>query len=114
MATRSAITIYDDSTDTYKGIYCHLDGYPDGVGEMLRKNYTSKEQVEALMELGDLSSLGSNLQNTVAYARDRGEEKVPPVVGKTFDRIRKEIDHEYAYLFKDGKWHVIRAARKRK
>jgi len=74
----------DDGTLT--GIYIHSDGYLDGVGRMLAAHYPKREQVDALIALGDLSSLERSLDcpeghsfNTpadgcsVAYHRDRGE-----------------------------------------
>lgn len=57
MSTRSRIAmIYED--DTVKSIYCHFDGYPSGVGKTLTNHYINPEKVKALMELGDISSLG--------------------------------------------------------
>lgn len=82
MATRSTISAYG------KKIYCNWDGYPSGVGETLKKNYKSKKKIEALMALGNISSLERlvapkegvlhSFNNpapnvTVAYHRDRGE-----------------------------------------
>ena len=42
-----------------KSIYCHWDGYPEGVGRKLLHHYKSRKQVLDLLELGDISSLGS-------------------------------------------------------
>lgn len=40
-------------------IYCHFDGYPQGVGKTLLHNYLVEDKIHKLMDLGDLSSLGS-------------------------------------------------------
>lgn len=57
MSTRSRIAI--EIGDKVKSIYCHSDGYPEGVGAILKKHYTDPEKIEKLMELGDLSRLGT-------------------------------------------------------
>ena len=65
MSTRCRIGIeYDDKT--VKSIYCHHDGYPEWVGKKLKENYTDVEKVEALLELGDISSLGKTCNSELA------------------------------------------------
>lgn len=116
MSTRSAI-IEKLSDGTFRGIYCHFDGYVEGVGAKLVKHYTTPEQVKALIDLGDLSSLGERSTpigphkygaaeegTTVAYGRDRGESDVAPKKGPSVQAVRSQIDHQYAYLFQDGQW----------
>lgn len=90
MATRSMIgmTLPDGSI---KVVYCHWDGYPSNNGVILRNHYNTVEKIEALMSLGDMSSLRENLgekhdmndlHDTTArdsgwcsfYGRDRDEE----------------------------------------
>lgn len=58
MSTRSRIAIKNDD-GTVRSIYCHFDGYPEGVGEKLKKFYNTKEEINKLLDLGDLSTLGS-------------------------------------------------------
>jgi hypothetical protein len=72
MATRSRIAI-EKQDGTVKSIYCHFDGYVDGVGKTLFNHY-DKEKLEKLIELGDISVLKESTENTVAYHRDRGED----------------------------------------
>ena len=50
MATRSLIGINLDNGIT-KIIYCHWDGYPSGVGQMLVENYNTPAAITDLMEL---------------------------------------------------------------
>ena len=57
MATCSNIVI-KTKENKYNLIYIHNDGYLEGVGYMLKKYYKEYEQVEKLMQLGDLSCLG--------------------------------------------------------
>lgn len=59
MSTRSRIALKNDD-GTIRSIYCHFDGYPEGgVGDKLKKYYTTKEEINKLLDLGDLSTLGS-------------------------------------------------------
>lgn len=43
-----------------KGIYLHWDGYPAWAGKHLLQGYNTKEKVNELVSLGDLSSLGTS------------------------------------------------------
>lgn len=57
MSTRCLIGIeYDDKTIRY--IYCHCDGYIEGVGKTLKKHYTDIDTIHKLLDLGNISSLG--------------------------------------------------------
>lgn len=62
MSTRSRIGIIREAnTDrmVIESIYCHFDGYPEGVGQTLIDHWTDPKKVNRLIALGDLSSLGS-------------------------------------------------------
>lgn len=122
MSTRSAIIVKHG--DGYRGIYCHFDGYPDGVGKILSKHYTIQEKVDSLIALGDLSSLGTEvsapegkthsydkpIENvTVAYARDRGDTGCEPKDGATVKAVRDKIEHQYAYVFTGAAWRCLEA-----
>ena len=102
MATRSNIEI-ENKDGTVSAIYCHFDGYIDGVGEILYKNYNTREKLEQLIALGDISSLGKTLEETVAYHRDRGERLEEPIQHKTvLLYFESEIGGggvEYSYCF---------------
>lgn len=46
--------------DVIKAIYCHFDGYiKGGVGELLKEYYSTKDKLDTLLSLGDISYLGS-------------------------------------------------------
>lgn len=116
MSTRSAI-IEKLPDGTYRGIYCHNDGYLKGVGKVLQTHYNEKHKVSSLISLGDLSCcyqyIGTDLKHsfdrpqrnvTIAYHRDRGEDK-RIVYGKTSDEVADQIDHNgHVYVFED-KWY---------
>ena len=73
MSTRSRIAI-EKQDGTVESIYCHFDGYISHNGEILQNYYSTKEKMEKLIELGDISSLENTPEETVAYHRDRGED----------------------------------------
>ena len=107
MSTRSLISIRNDQ-GTFDAVYCHFDGYPSGVGETLRRNYTTKESVNELISKGDMSFLEHTLDKSEFYTK-RGE----PL------RVRRNLSHkelvekahnmtaEYLYTFEDGRWSYI-------
>ena len=59
MATRSMIG--KDYGGEIKAIYCHWDGYIQGVGQTLKEFYTDESKIDDLIKLGSISSLGKNL-----------------------------------------------------
>ena len=73
MSTRSRIAI-EKQDGTVESIYCHFDGYLSHNGEILQEHYSTKEKMEKLIELGDISQLKDTPETTVAYHRDRGED----------------------------------------
>jgi len=109
MSTRSAIIehITDSGYPCYRGVYCHNDGYILGVGSVLYEHYQNVEKIHQLIDLGDLSSLDSTVENTRAYMRDRGEKECFPRYAQTWSQVAKSIDHNgYVYLFNGLKWVV--------
>lgn len=118
MSTRSTIII-KLSENHYKGIYCHNDGYPEGVGATLLAHYQEPAKVVSLISLGDISSLGDDLVPngphsfdkpekgvTLAYMRDRDEVGIEAVDGESEKEITDKFDNDYTYLFADGVWTV--------
>jgi hypothetical protein len=117
MATRSSITI-KLADGKYEGIYCHFDGYPDGVGKTLLKYYNTKKRVRKLVKLGSTSILGRFIQTsrrhdfdhpvknvTVAYARDRGEDYFV-ATGWSWESVKGQFGASYDYLYEDDRWYV--------
>lgn len=108
MSTRSRIILKDG--DTYKSIYCHFDGYLEGVGDILLKNYNTPKKVRDLISMGDASSLGINLNGSTFYHRDqekydREEELVIRESPDLKDHNAvKDSWEEYYYLFENGRW----------
>lgn len=121
MSTRSRIAI-KNADGTYRSIYCHFDGYPDGVGATLKEHYTDPTKINQLLDLGDISALGSEIGEkhdfddrnapqewTRAYGRDRGETGIDASESPTMDDLReltKGSGGEYLYWFANGEWNM--------
>ena len=121
MATPSRIGI-ENENGTITSIYCHWDGYPDGVGATLKEHYSNTQKIKILLNLGDISILGEQVATmdehtfenpkqgvTVAYHRDRGEEKNEARTDMSIEQFKNHLDEDYGYVYtKDGNWLTIR------
>ena len=104
MATRSMITIKNED-GTYDGVYCHFDGYPKGVGKILRAHYTNVDIIRQLISLGDMSCLNYPIETCEFYTK-RGET-LHNYKGYTLEKLMrqaKDISCEYFYTFEYGVW----------
>lgn len=123
MSTRSRIGMeFTDENGTHmvKSIYCHFDGYPEGVGQKLMDHFQDREKVERLIALGDISYLEARVEpigphsfdepergTIVAYHRDRGEEYRAPRVDAGVDRFVKSDVEAFGYVFtEEGEWLI--------
>lgn len=120
MATRSTIA-KENADGTITSIYCHFDGYPEGVGETLQEHYTDLAKIDQLLALGDISILAEEIGEqhdfdnptegwTLAYWRDRGESgsyALPHMDVDGWLNVRKDSGCEYGYLWKDGEWQTF-------
>ena len=105
MATRSTIGIKTEE-GTIRAIYCHWDGYPEGVGVGLVENYNSKEQAEQLIALGGFSSLMETLEETRGGVYMDAHYK-PQDPARTFTDEKDWLENfnsgeEYFYLYTEG------------
>lgn len=124
MATRSLIGRSNDD-GTVTAVYCHWDGYIEepGVGWTLNTYWKDRAKVDAMMELGDLSSLGHEIGEKHAfnadtdnigyactfYGRDRGETGVGArefPSAEAYWSQWQQTDAEFQYLFYHGEWMV--------
>ena len=117
MATRS--TIARMTKEGVESIYCHWDGYPEGVGATLDTHWRNEEKIGELMALGDLSYLGQEIgvkqsfDNPtggniwcLAYGRDRGEENIEVMTHRDVHEWitdRQGSGCDYGYLW-NGEW----------
>lgn len=121
MATRSRIAI-EKPDGTVESIYCHWDGYPENNGQILVEHYGDHEKVQALIDLGDISSLAPEVSAynpakhsfndpedgiVVAYGRDRGEDGIDKKTHSSVPDFFNGDIEEYGYLFtQEGQWLV--------
>ena len=105
MATRSLIAL--DNTDVFTSIYCHWNGYLSGVGKSLLENYKDINDVEELLELGDLSTLGYWITECNPYGKETNE------FAKDFSSLQNLIVYfmnsncEYLYIFNGLGWEYM-------
>jgi hypothetical protein len=107
MATRSYIGISgpEGPNPTVKFIYCHHDGYPEHVGMMLAKHFDTPFKVDNLLELGDVSSLGETLDETVSYRRDLKRNDGNDAATVPLRNYIADRDVAYKYLYtEEGEW----------
>jgi hypothetical protein len=121
MSTHSLIGL-EHSDGTITAVYCHWNGFPRWNGRMLIDHYGDEERITALLALGNLSELGTELgeahdfgthgathpQWCLAYERDRGDTDAMPAVyqdAAAFLIGADEADAEYVYLFREGDWY---------
>lgn len=102
MSTRSTISI--ETPEGIRSIYCHFDGSLEYVGSILKEHYNTPEKINALINLGSISSLGKDLDSTVAYHRDRKE----PLRIEQVSFLGNISAQDYNYVFKDGVWSYWR------
>jgi hypothetical protein len=125
MATRSTIA-KENADGTITSVYCHWDGYPEGVGQTLADHYTDPAKIDQLLALGDLSVLDAEIGDSndfdnridgicLFYGRDRGEEE-PPMTHATIEEWKADRSMswcEYGYLWMNGTtvWTTFKISR---
>lgn len=90
----------------YLGIYCHFDGYPEGVGKELRAKFKTYDDVLNLILLGDVSSI---IDTIVSYKNWRNDPNTAPtkIEGGTKKDCRPNGMIAYSYVFEDNKWFTL-------
>lgn len=85
------------------GIYCHSDGYPDGVGRVLLEKYTDYDTILNLIAGGFCSFVWFDEVRHYANRDKEGWEYIHPIQSDKPVAIGGWT--EYAYVFKSGKWY---------
>lgn len=96
MSTRCLIGI-EYPNNEYKYIYCHWDGYPEGVGSDLITYYNDITKINQLLDKGDISSLERTLEETEPLS----EGQVARIC--SMNKIPNQWQ-DYIYMFKNNKW----------
>lgn len=102
MSTRSLIGIKQGKL--YKYIYCHFDGYPEGIGKELKTYYNSKKLAEDLINLGDLESIDDGVATLIEGGRR-------PRVSR-LDQL-PDLGQEFVYIWEDDKWSIYQYYKRR-
>jgi len=133
MSTRCRIGIKNND-GTIDSIYCHHDGYIEHVGSILVNHYKDEKKIRKLLELGDMSSLGTepvenphgwetpgfpcngdswfeqyeklHPENQCVIYKTRGEDcpKATSQTKKEYRELTRDSWGEYSYLFENGVW----------
>lgn len=101
-----------------KYIEVHYDGYFSWTGRILRTFYRTEKRIDALLELGNLSSIGKtpygkNLMppdgldqiHCRAYIRDLGHKDKEFLPQTASNKEEFFNDADIAYLYEDSKWY---------
>lgn len=95
MATRSTIAL-EFADGTVQQVYCHFDGYLDGVGAQLRAEFTDPFKLRDLIDGGDMSSIGEPYT-----ARGESIDDTKACSFKNFDDyVRNGQNEEYDYILR--------------
>lgn len=124
MGTQATIARHNED-GTFDTIYLHYDGYTEHAFNILRQHYNTQELVDALIELGDLSSLNERIAPdagedhtfmspvrgvTIAYHRDRGEDRARTKAQRVPILTKSECA-AYTYVWSNGAWYGFYCAK---
>ena len=76
MATRSTIAL-EFADGTVQQVYCHWDGYLDHNGKILFQHYQDPFKLRDLIDLGDLSSLGTVIGSKRPFSKFELDQEAP-------------------------------------
>lgn len=125
MGTRSMIAcLLEDGK--WGAVYCHWDGYLEGVGLTLHTHWPTIQCARILFSNGAMSSLGTHLGHKfdfkdrtaddtqcIFYARDRGDDidEMRARYDRAADVMRAwyngEFDAAYCYLHSGHEWMLV-------
>ncbi len=108
MGTRSFIAIKNNDS-TYDAVYCHWDGYEEGVGRTLKENYTNEDKIKELISKGAMATLGKDIGDCEFYS-SRGEQ-IKVHRGLSAEELRKKAIHnwcEFLYKFENSEWSTTK------
>jgi hypothetical protein len=85
----------------YKGIYCHHDGYLNGVGQKLLDCYTRPAVVRNLVNRGCIDGL----EDTVDDSPLLPDDDICSFVGDHWYRVQDHFHHNgHVYVYDHGVW----------
>ena len=105
MATRSRIAVANPD-GTFTSIHCNWDGYPYGVGAMLRDHYKDAAKVSALIAKGNRATLDEEITDSYQDA-PRDDTNVDAQASADFPalcELTQASGGKYLYVFKGSQW----------
>lgn len=96
---------HPDGTITY--VYCHFDGHMAVTGKILYQHYTSRPQVEALIEKGSMTALKLPSENMRRY--DPLQLLTCPNEAGLIQVFQEQYIAYYYYLFTKEEYWVCRS-----
>lgn len=114
MGTRSTIAL-EFADGTVEQIYCHWDGYLDGVGAELQRDYTDPFALRDLIDAGDTSTIGSPYSNRGEDCPARKYKDIAEYFAECqqeeYDYILRNVNGVATWFVRcyatDGKWVTI-------
>lgn len=101
MSTRSTIAI-EFADGTVQQVYCHSDGYLEGVGAWLLKDFSDPSSVRDLIDAGNMLSLDEPYTSLGASI-----EETKAVSFRNFSQYARYATLEqYNYIFRQNGWFV--------
>lgn len=82
-------------------IYHHWDGYPEGVGKTLLKDFNDYDTILNLLLGGDASTINGGVCQYYAWRNEDWESVKPKCVEEAY------CSEEYVYKFEDGVWSFM-------
>ena len=93
-------------TKKYLGIYCHHNGYPNGIGSELVKRYDNFNSALNLILGGDCSSIVKSL---IRYATRESEDwnNIQPHPLNAIKKVSKDSEYLYLYRPQYNQWYLV-------
>lgn len=116
MSTRALISV-QLSDDAFIGVYCHHDGYPSYLGDLLLNHYSKNDlKIWELLAVGDMSSADEIPKNCNAYYEpnsmydNRACDYVPRFHKSIEEMYDYQSDLEYIYVWRasERKWYFVK------
>lgn len=105
MSTHSYIGIQTND-GSIRAIYCHFDGYLNGVGAELVSQFSTQTLAEALIEDGDCRFPGDPYKNRSGENWDTIKPKQHDDLEGFLQGKGRHAGH-YAYLFINDEWFLV-------
>jgi len=121
MSTRSTIAL-EFADGSVSQVYCHFDGYLDGVGDILVSSYSDPFELRELIDQGDMSSpgepytdRGESYEDNAACRYQNVDEYFAECQQEEYDYILRPVNGKATWFVRcyatGSKWITIEEAR---